>query len=122
VSPLLDRDHTGSLPRRALPGTFPVEAITDKTGRIVQEAFGPRLVGSKSAERRVMHTFLKIRTGRLRSWPHASHMTGLYIPADGRWRERLRQVAGRLHDWGRFEDRVASLVDLFADVAGVGVD
>jgi hypothetical protein len=69
-----------------------------------------------------MHTFLKIRTDRLRSWPQASHMTGSYIPADGRRRERLRQVAGRLHDWGRFEDRVASLVDLFADVAGVGVD
>jgi hypothetical protein len=69
-----------------------------------------------------MHTFLKIRTGRLPFWPHASHLTGSYILADGRRRERLRQVARRLHDWGRFEDRPASLVDLFADVAGVGVD
>jgi hypothetical protein len=69
-----------------------------------------------------MHTFLKILTDRLRSWPHVSHMNGSYIPADGRRRERLRQVAGRPHGWGRFEDRVAPLVDLFADVAGVGVD
>jgi hypothetical protein len=37
----------------------------------------------KSAKRRVMHTFLKIRADRLRSSPHASHMTGASIPVDG---------------------------------------
>jgi hypothetical protein len=31
-------------------------------------------------------------------------------------RGRLRQVAGRLHDWARFEDRVGSLVDRLAGV------
>ena len=37
-------------------------------------------------------------------------------------RGRLRQVADRLHDWARFEDRVGSLVDRLAGVAGVGVN
>jgi glycosyltransferase involved in cell wall biosynthesis len=37
-------------------------------------------------------------------------------------RGRLRQVAGRLHDWARFEGPVGSLVDRLAGVAELGVN